>query len=593
MKKFSITVAFLVMVFAGKAQFAYDYLKAADYYYKTADYASAAQYYEKYLAGNRTIVSHAVYKPYTTQPPVTKKTQVVVSSEQQAVYRLADSYRQLHDYGKAVPWYEQALEFDKTGYPLAPYYYAVSLRALSRYDLAEKAFGYFLENYTTEDIYHETALTEQKNLRFILEQLNRPDLSLYTVTKAPANINVEGANYAPVWSGDSVLLFTSTRPEQKEHGFVNHLYQVGYANGIPDSVTRVVLAQPKDIEQGVVTLTPDGNTLFLTRWTIKDGRKSAAIYGSHKENGTWSEPAALDTIVNTPGFSAQQPFVTPDGKQLLFASDRPGGQGGFDLWAAELNADGSPFATHNLGPVVNTKLNEQAPYLHAASGLLVFSSDGRVGMGGYDFFYTKENAGQWQEPVNFGYPVNSVKDDIYFTSKGSKENILETVWMSSDREATCCLELFSLKKAVPPPPPPPPAPAPKPEPQIVAVVPPPADVPMVLDNVYYDFNSAALQPASYPALDRLALMLQQHPDLVIELSAHTDSKGSDELNEKLSAARAQSCVNYLISKGITPERLQAKGYAATRPVAPNKNPDGSDNPEGRARNRRTEFKVVK
>jgi OmpA-OmpF porin, OOP family len=590
MKKIFLTVAFFAILMVGKSQFAYDYLKAADYYYRNADYASAAQYYEKYLAGNRTIVSHAVYKPYTTQPPV-KKSQMVVSSEQQAVYRLAESYRLLNDYTHAIVWYQEALEFDKNTYPLASYYYAVSLRALSRYELAEKAFEYFLANYSGTDIYRETGNRELQNLRFILQQLHRPDLSLYTVAKAPANINVEGANYAPVWSGDTVLLFTSTRPENKSHGFVNHLYRVGYSGGQPDSVSKVVLAQPVGIEQGVVTLTPDGNTLFVTRWTIKDAKKLASIYSSHKTGGVWSDPVALDSIVNKPGFSAQQPFVTPDGKQMLYASDRPDGQGGFDLWAAELNADGTPFSVHNLGPVVNTKQNEQAPYFHGPSGLLVFSSDGRVGMGGYDFFYTKENAGTWEEPVNFGYPVNSVKDDIYFTSKGSKDNILETVWMSSDREATCCLELFSLKKAVPPPPPPPPAP--KPEVVVVTTVPPPADVPMVLDNVYYDFNSAALQPASYPALDRLALMLEQHPDISIELSSHTDSKGTDKLNQKLSEDRAQSCVNYLISKGIAATRLTAKGYAATHPVAPNTNPDGSDNPEGRARNRRTEFKVLK
>jgi outer membrane protein OmpA-like peptidoglycan-associated protein len=206
-------------------------------------------------------------------------------------------------------------------------------------------------------------------------------------------------------------------------------------------------------------------------------------------------------------------------------------------------------------------------------------------MGGYDFFYTKDSAGSWQEPVNFGYPVNSVKDDIYFNSKGN--NILETVWLSSDRDASCCLELFSLKKSIPPPPPPP-----KPEPPVVTLVPPPAEVPTVLDNVYYDFSQSFLQPASYPALDRLAGMLQQHTDLIIELSAHTDSKGSDKLNQALSEARAKSCVDYLVSKGIDPSRLQYKGYAATHPIAPNTNADGSDNPEGRARNRRTEFKVV-
>jgi len=587
MKNIFLTIVLFSLVAVGKGQFAYDYLKAADYYYKKADYNSAAQYYEKYLAGNRSIVSNAVYKPYTTQSS-TKKTQAVVSSEQQAIYKLAESYRQLNDYGKAVPWYAEALEFDKTQFPLAPYYYAVALRALARYDLAVKAFEYFLDTYTTQDAYRESATRELQNLRFIMEELRRPDLSTYTVEKGPSSLNPQGANYAPVWLGDSLLLFTSTRPDNsgaKNHLFTNRIYAAAYANGQPDTVTRIVVPQPKDAEQGVIALSPDANIMYLTRWVIKEGKKKSAIYISRKSGNTWSEPAILDTIVNTPGYSAQQPFVMPDGKRLLFASDKPGGQGGFDLWSAELNADGTPFSVKNLGTVLNTPWNEQAPFYHAASGELVFSTDGRVGMGGYDFFYTKDSAGSWQQPVNFGYPVNSVKDDIYFNSKGN--NILETVWLSSDRDASCCLELFSLKKSIPPPPPP------KPEtPVVVTLVPPPAEVPTVLDNVYYDFSQSYLQPASYPALDKLAAMLQQHPDLVIELSAHTDSKGSDKLNQALSEARAKSCVDYLVSKGIDPSRLQYKGYAATHPIAPNTNADGSDNPEGRARNRRTEFKVV-
>src|SRR5207248_9358407 len=94
----------------------------------------------------------------------------------------------------------------------------------------------------------------------------------------------------------------------------------------------------------------------------------------------------------------------------------------------------------------NSVNDEQAPYYHAASGTLVFSANGRVGMGGYDFFYSKGTIAQWTEPLNFGYPVNSVKDDIYFVSRGSAKNMLEDVWLSSDRAATCCLELFYLKK---------------------------------------------------------------------------------------------------------------------------------------------------
>ena len=154
------------------------------------------------------------------------------------------------------------------------------------------------------------------------------------------------------------------------------------------------------------------------------------------------------TTINADGYNTQQPFVTPDGKYLLFSSNRNGGQGGYDLWYAPLE-NGKPGTPQNMGAVINTSYDEQAPSYHEASGSLIFSSNGRVGMGGYDFFQSKGSMGNWGEPENLGYPVNSVKDDIYFTSRGPAKNILEDVVLSSDRDAACCLELFSLKKIRP------------------------------------------------------------------------------------------------------------------------------------------------
>jgi OOP family OmpA-OmpF porin len=113
-----------------------------------------------------------------------------------------------------------------------------------------------------------------------------------------------------------------------------------------------------------------------------------------------------------------------------------------------------------------------------------------------------------------------------------------------------------------------------------------------MENVYYDFDKSSLQQESFSTLDRLVASLNQYSTLVIEIRAHTDSKGDDKYNMDLSEARAKTVVDYLISKGIDKSRLQGKGYGATIPVAPNKHEDGSDDPEGRQKNRRTEFKVL-
>jgi outer membrane protein OmpA-like peptidoglycan-associated protein len=326
---------------------------------------------------------------------------------------------------------------------------------------------------------------------------------------------------------------------------------------------------------------------------------------------------------------------------------------------ADLDDNGNATNVVNMGTTVNTMYDEQAPSYHAASNTFVFSSNGRVGMGGFDFYYSKGTLSSLGEPKNFGYPVNSVKDDLYFTSRGSATNILENVLMSSDRDDACCLELFSLNKT-------------KALKQISGTViacdskMPLAGVKVQIvdagnktiaekttdasgkysftiaefealkatasnkgyfansinftgpsdteeeffsnpelclnlipgeairvENVFYDFNKATLQEASFESLDKLVQVLNDNPTIIIELGAHTDSKGTDEYNQKLSQARAKSVVEYLVSKGISRSRLLAKGYGESVPAAENTNADGTDNPEGRQLNRRTEFKVLK
>lgn len=113
-----------------------------------------------------------------------------------------------------------------------------------------------------------------------------------------------------------------------------------------------------------------------------------------------------------------------------------------------------------------------------------------------------------------------------------------------------------------------------------------------LENILYDFGKATLRAESKVVLDDLIVILQENPSIIIELGSHTDAIGSDESNLKLSQARAQSCVDYLISRGISKDRLAAKGYGESVPIAPNTNDDGSDNEAGRQKNRRTEFKVL-
>ena len=352
-----------------------------------------------------------------------------------------------------------------------------------------------------------------------------------------------------------------------------------------------------------------------------------------------------------------QPYITADGKYLLFASNRPGGMGKNDLWYC-IMADGVPGGARNMGTTINTKDDEQAPFYDAEKNLLVFSTDGRVGLGGLDFFQSEGDFGTWSVPVNMGKPLNSPKDDIYYTALDNTHPFAAG-FISSDRESICCLEVFSIRRIK----------------KIVSGLIIDCDTqqpldgatvslldtvrrktirqvildasgrytfevdpqrfykivaekenyftkniyfntaslqqvdsmenptlclkhyeiekPIILNNIYYDFNKATLRPESKTVLDTVVDMLNDNPKLTIEMSAHTDSVGSVKYNEKLSQARAQSCVDYLISRGIAADRLIAKGYGKSRPIAPNSLPNHKDNPEGRQMNRRTEFKVLK
>lgn len=647
------------------AQFAYDYLKAADDYYAKGDFFSAATYYEKYVGSNAK-AKVVGGEPYVVQQ-VASKASPRINKKELAIYHLAESYRRLNYPAKAEPYYAQAMAFGKDSYPLVPYYYGKMLKANGKFAEAQSVLSEFRSSYASADLISADTDRELANLSFISKQMGKTNLSKYQLSKLGAQLNREGASYAPSFL-QNTLVFTSTRedrsaPDNRQH--INRLYTAGLSDS-GAGITRLSIPQPSDVHQAAATFTKDGNTAFITRWSVKDkGQKMASIYKSTLMNGQWSEPMPLDSHINQTGFSSQQPAISADGNWLLFSSNKPGGEGGFDLYGAPLSGGitGMPI---NLGTGINTSFDEQAPYYHGPSNTLVFASNGYTGMGGYDLFRTTGTPGNWTPPQNMGYPINSVRDDMYFATSNTR--LLSNVVMSTDRASACCLELFGLTvtrstklvkafvtdcdgntsltnatviisnaktgatlKTV----------RPNSDGSIEIMldeaqdlkmtatlegyksgetlinipyvseeeesgrvdsfvdnriclnkIPPPVDVPILLTNVYYDFNKADLKPESYPSLDEVVKLMNKYPDAVIEIGAHTDNKGSDAYNQKLSAARAQSVVNYLISKGISTERLRAIGYGESQPRAENNLPDGTDNPEGREQNRRTEFKVL-
>ncbi|BAV04145.1 outer membrane lipoprotein omp16 precursor [Filimonas lacunae] len=637
-------------------------------FYERGDYYSAAQYYAKFLTSKNAKTALGNYQPYMVKIAA-KGMKKEANTYENVVYRLAESYRMYFDYSNAEKWYGVSTQFDSASFPLAHYWYGVSLRANTKYSEAQGEFKHFLQGRTLEDEYTNSAKKELANCKFIQEQLSFEKFNVQ-VDKMNSFINQGGATYAPVWMDNKTFVFTSSRGDSAAiawskgtNPYFNNLYQSSITDSGYSLPVKVKVDVNKSLQQGAAVFTADGRRMFLTRWVQVEGKNKGAIYMSEKSGPTWSDPVKLNISVNVEGYSSIQPFVTIDGKHLVFASDRPGGVGKYDLWYSVLDANGIPGPASNMGTSINTVDDEEAPFYHAATNTLVFASNGRVGMGGFDLYSSKGDFAGWAEVKNLGYPINSTKDDIYFSSRGRKYLFTDANF-SSDRSSVCCLELFELKrkslyvtgKLVD---------CGTNEPMVGARVnvvdtitnkivytqdidatgtygfeieefmplkvvgekkyylpkslhfykpgesgadtlmnpdlclkhedtakPYPVGQPVVMKDIYYDFDKATLRPESFPILDTLAKVMRMYPDMVVEMSAHTDSKGTEKYNLKLSDARARSCVEYLIKVGIETMRLQSKGYGKCCPIAPNTTPSGKDNPDGRALNRRTELKVI-
>ena len=458
--KVSTLACFLLTSLFAQAQYIKDYRREADKFYERGDWQNAAINYEKYLTDKKGLSKDNMdYNPYFVRGSEAKKDStvkvksVVVPknvSLKLINYRIAESYRKLSNYKAAESWYAKVVATDKESYPLSQYYYGVCLRALGKYQEAETAFTSFLDGYKASDDVSTKANSELKNLKFIIAQMKSNEQKLYVVNKMQEGVNTteHGQNTAPFVS-NKTLYFTSSRPDtivvkkQKQAVFNNNLYAFK-AGAKPE---KAGLPVDVDLHQGSASFTPDGKTVYFTRWAIK-GAKVAEIYKSSvSDNGTWGEPEKLGADINSNGYSSQQPSVTADGKYLLYASNKPGGKGKLDLWYAPLEG-GKTGASVNFGETINTEDDDITPFYHAPSQQLVFSSQGRVGMGGFDLFQSKGTiGGNWSEPKNLGYPINSQKDEQYFFSNDDKF-LLKNFYMSSDRGSDCCLELFTGNKLI-------------------------------------------------------------------------------------------------------------------------------------------------
>ena len=224
----------------------------------------------------------------------------------------------------------------------------------------------------------------------------------------------------------------------------NRLFHASFkTNGIDHMEPIGIEAGNASINQGAATISTDGNHIYFTQWKREQGKELASIYYTTKTENGWSKPTAV-TALNKAGSNSQQPFITADGKQIFFASDRAGGAGGFDIWYAPIMDNGQTGEPVHAGNEINTADDELAPFYHHATGTLVFASGRLPSMGGLDLFASKGSGSSWKTPENLGHPVNSSRDDIYFYSTGS--SLLSNAILSSDRGNECCMAAYTVVK---------------------------------------------------------------------------------------------------------------------------------------------------
>jgi tetratricopeptide (TPR) repeat protein len=244
-------------------------------------------------------------------------------------------------------------------------------------------------------------------------------------------INTEASEYVPVISADeTIMIFTYVGPKStgglinddlqpdKDEGYYHEDIMVSYKKDDGTWTEPIGIAELNTPgHDAAIALSPDGQTLFIFKSTNED---KGDIYMSILEGNKWTEPVRLNSNINTEYWEGSC-SVSADGKYLYFASERPGGYGGRDLWVSEKEGDDWGPAT-NLGPIINTKYDEDAPFIHPDGITLFFSSKGHKSIGGYDIMYSIKKEGQWLTPKNMGIPLNTTEDDRYYVinAKGDR-----------------------------------------------------------------------------------------------------------------------------------------------------------------------------
>lgn len=541
-------------------------------------------------------------------------------------FKMAEAYRTIGDYGKAAIWYRNAIRRQHPEFR-AVLHYADCLRATQKYEEAIEAYQQYLDS-VPDDIQAINGMDACRYIQDWIENPTRYAVNAVRELNSKysdyAPVFVGGRNNEILMTStreNTVGKKESSITGEQFADIFRAEYMVQRQKwGPPKLIDESGMINSPD-EEGAVTLSENGDQMIFTRARYdKSQDLGAELYHVKMSRGDWSEPVKIELLRDS--LVAAHPALTPDGDTLYFVSDKPGGFGRKDIWMAIRNG-GSFSSPVNMGDKINTPGNEVFPSVDR-QGNLYFSSDYHMGMGGLDIFKASRNEeGKWRIQ-NMKAPINSSGDDFgmafiegeevrgMFASnrKGSRSDDIYSFYLppkifrvsgeiynkeNGQRLDGASIRIigtdgtnlkmraddgkFQLKL--------------NPETEYVFAAfkdgylndkgrestidlddskdfrvdlyLTPTDAPIKVENINYEFGSWELLPQSVYALDSLVGILELNPTITIELMAHTDFVGSEQFNFDLSQKRAQAVVDYLIQKGINPDRLVAKGYGETWP----------------------------
>ncbi|MCH5241428.1 MAG: OmpA family protein [Muribaculaceae bacterium] len=542
----------------------------------------------------------------------------------EVAFKLGLCYDKLNQGARASAAFQNALRFE---YPdsMAYFYLGKSLQSEGKYGQAIKAYEDFM-TFVPDD---HLALEGIRGCEMAIVAKEKPR-TRYIVKNAKL-FNSSRSDFSPMFLDQTAEQLYFTSNNEKVTG-ENKSAITGIKAGdiyFSRKNERGQWMRPEPVEgelnsdadEGVISFSPDGQTMYLTRAiTSETSNATVEIYTSRRSDASWSAPEKF-VIVRDSVTATGHPAVSANGKHLYFTSDMPGGYGGLDIWRIDI--DDRVGTLQNMGPQINTPGDEMFPYSRTDS-LFYFASNGHPGFGGLDLFRAKLNStGDYWSVENMGLPMNSAGDDFgitfgegesgFFSSNRGDARGYDHIFSFELPDLKITISGYVIDKDE--------------EPVLGAVIRIVGDdgsnqrevarddgsfrfnlgrgvkyvmkagapgylnvkqefesdiaeedadysidfilaainKPQVVENIFYDFDKATLRPESKEALDEIVAMLNENPHVSIEMGSHTDRKGSDEYNIALSERRAKSVIDYLIKAGINEDRLSPKGYGESVP----------------------------